>query len=311
MVKNILILLLLALLSVPFVSAADVGVAWQGKAAQTDQVFKGMTEELAIVAPDIKLEVQKELPKVDDVKAAVAAFEKTKKAVVILRSSGIDILKTTKLSIPAFFGACDSPVEMGLITSYESTGGNFTGVTYALPYEDRLDAFASVVGKITAVHLIVEKGHASSPAAIAGTKKACEGKSITFTYTEAATPDEAIAAAKAVEGKVTCVILGAQSLLTDGDTAGKIQAALSKTPVVAYADKSIKAGALCGLVADNEKLGRELGDSIKAVVMDGKKPSAVAVVTDLKPKLYINSTVAEKLGIKVPFDVLRTAKLVK
>ena len=69
--------------------------------------------------------------------------------------------------------------------------------------------------------------------------------------------------------------------------------------------------ALCGVVADDVKLGGMLAESVVDVLVKGKAIKDVPVKTDPKPRLVINIATAKRLGLEISFEILETAKIIE
>jgi putative tryptophan/tyrosine transport system substrate-binding protein len=95
------------------------------------------------------------------------------------------------------------------------------------------------------------------------------------------------------------------------DKTEDIVSAANQTPVVAYSKNPVIKRALCGFVADDEKLGYLLAKSLVEVLVEGKAIDSVPVKVDGEPKFFLNAKTAEKLGIEVPFSILDAATIIE
>ncbi len=299
-----------------------VGVAWYGKSGMADTVAKGLEESIKASIPGVQLECHPSLKDAEELDGVVKQFQQDKDAMVILRSNGAQYLIENPPTIPTFIGACNNPVDLGVIKNLKSPEGNITGVTYSLSVETQFETFRAIVPKIKSMVLLLEEGHPSSAIDQAGTKELCKKLKIEYQEkfckvyknkegkvddeTRQKTFQEVTAAVEEFKGKVSIIVLGNQALFIDN--AKVVMDAAGKTPVLAYSAKSVKDGALCGLSADDLKLGRMLGDSIAEVLVKGKAIKEVPVKVDLKPQLYINVKTAEALKLEIPYEILSVAK---
>jgi len=312
--KHVGILLVGCLMVALMIAAAQakdtikIGIAWESKSAMAERVTKGMVESLKKLAPQIQIEYQKNLKDIKALGEVIKCFEREKAGMVIMRSSGSKYLVKHQPTIPTFIGACNHPVQLGVLKNMGAPEGNITGVTYALPHEMQFKTFLMVLPEMKSVLLLLEKGHPSSPLDQKGTKAACRKLNIDYSDRVCKTIEEAVEVAKQNSGKVSCIILGAQALLIDN--AAKIVAGAGSVPVVSYTEKPVEDGALCGLVVDDFKLGKMLGKSVVDVLVKGKAIRDVPVKLDLKPQIHINAKTAKKLGVKIPANVLDVAKIV-
>lgn len=94
----------------------EIGVMWIGKSAMPERVLKGMLVTLKEKAPNITPEIKMALPDEESAAKVYADFQKTKAAIVFLRSTGSKFMGKNPPSIPAFVGATSNPVELGAMT---------------------------------------------------------------------------------------------------------------------------------------------------------------------------------------------------
>ncbi len=295
--------------SFSFALAIDVGVAWVGKSGMANRVTKGFNEAMKTIAPEIKLEYHEQLNSLDELAVLTEKWKTEKAGMVILRSNAAKWLAKNPPSIPTFIGGCNHPGQLGAVKNLEEPEGNITGVTYYLPIKQQFEIFSEIIPEMNSILLLIEKDHPSSIIDSEGTKKVCSQTGIKYNEQICASTSEAVAAVKAIGGKTSAIIIGNQAVVIDG--AKEILAASGNTPVLSYSSKPAKVGALCGFVADDEKLGNMLAESLVEVLKNGKAIKDVPVKVDLDPKFYVNAKTAEKLGIEIPFAILEAAVVVE
>jgi len=291
------------------VSAAEIGMAWAGKSGMSDRVTAGFEQGMKELAPDIKIEYQKELGTIDDLAQVAKKWEKEKNGMVLIRSNAAKWLAQNPPTIPTFIGGCNNPNELGAVKNLQAPEGNITGVTYYLPVESQFEVFKAIIPNMKSVLLLLGKNNPSAVVDQAGTKAVCEKLGITYNEKLCDTREDAIAAVNEFKGKVSVIIIGNQALHIDN--AENIVKAAGTTPVLSYSSKPVKAGALGGFVADDKKLGYMLAESVVAVLKNGKAIKEVPVKVDPDPKFYVNSRTAEKLKIEIPFTILETATVIQ
>lgn len=288
-----------------------VGFMWFGKSGMAKRVTKGFDDYMKKTAPDIAIEYVKELADKDAAMKVYKRFQEEKDALVFLRSNGAKLMGKTPPKKPAFIGGCSHPVVLGITDSLEKPSKNATGVTYYLAAERQIKVFKKVFPNLQSVGLIVEKGHPSAQVDNSETTAASKKEGIKFYVRECAAAGEIPDAVKAlVEKKADIIIIGNQALIIDN--AAMVAKNAGSVPVVSYAEKPIKKGsALCGLVPDDEKLGRMLADSLIQVIKDGKKVKDIPIKTDPAPKFVINIPMMKKMGVKIPGHLLKYAKKIQ
>lgn len=286
-----------------------IGVAWQGKSGMAKRVFQGVRDVIETNAPEIGIELQKNLPSEKFLHQVATRFQKEKTAMVILRSNGVAYLKNNPVSIPTFIGGCNDPLELGLIHNKEAPTGLITGVTYAISYEKQFEIFKQLLPQLRSILLLTEDGHPGSKVDRKGTKTVCKKFSLAYNEAVCATLEEAIKAVHSYSQSVDAVIIGNQALLFDN--ALDIIVAARTTPVLAYTKWPVYDGALGALSVDDVKLGRMLGQSIIDVVINKKPIQSVPIKYDHHPKLYINIDVIRREGRQIPIDILYDAEIVE
>ena len=285
-----------------------VGVAWESKSPIADHVLTGFQAAMKELAPTIEIEVQGNLKDIGALSEVVQRFEKEKNAVVLLRSTGAKYYIQKKLTIPGFFGGCDDPVSLGVLKNDKAPEGNCTGVTYAVPYLNQLETFQKIAPNVKSVLLLLQEGHPTTPLLQTGTKTACDQLKIKYTEKFCKTKEDALMAVKEADAPGLAVVCGTQVLLLDN--AALIANAI-KSPVLGYSEKLVLDGALCGLVADDNKLGGMLAESVIDVLIRGKAIKDVPVKTDPDPQLIINGECVKRLNLEIPFDLLQSAKIIE
>lgn len=291
------------------VASTDIGVAWAGKSGMSKRVVKGFDKGMAELAPDIKIEYQKELASIEDLSKVAAKWQNEKKAMVLLRSSAAKWLAKNPPSIPTFIGGCNHPTELGAVKNLDKPEGQITGVTYFLPIETQFEIFKAILPSMQSILLLLEEGHPSAAIDQEATKAITKKLGIAYNEKFCKTTADMTAAVGKFKGKVSAIVIGNQALLFDNTET--IVKAADKTPVLSYSAKSVKSGALGGFAADDEKLGYMLAQSVADVLKKGKAVKDVPVKVDPDPKFFLNAKSAQKLEIEVPFNILESATVIE
>ena len=295
--------------SVGYTADVKIGVAWIGKSGMTNRVVSGLQEVLKTFDDSIEIEYQKELDSAESLAEIVKKWTTDKDGMVILRSNGAKWLIDNPPTIPTFIGGCNNPEQLGLLKDMNAPDGNITGVTYFLPVSTQFETFQAIVTDLKSVLLLLEEGHPGSIVDQDGTKAICEKLGIEYNEIFNKTKEDIFSAVEKFKGKVSTIIIGSEALIMDN--AAAIVEAAGATPVLAYSSKPVKVGALGGFVADDEKLGEALAESIIDVLINGKAIKEVPVKVDPNPKFYINVTTAEKIDIKIPYEILEMSTIIE
>lgn len=308
-IVSVLVIVGLTMFHTASASTLEIGMGWAGKSGMANRVAQGFEEGLKKFAPGVKVEYQKELASVDDLAGHVARWQASKKGMVLLRSNAAKWLGKNSPSIPTFIGGCNHPGQLGAIANLDAPEGNITGVTYFLSAKSQFQIFKEIIPNMTSILLLLGSGNPSAGVDQEGTKAVCREMNITYQEQFCASGEEAVAAVKQWQGKVSVIIVGNQAVVMD--KTDQIVAAAGKTPVVAYASNPVKMGALCGFVADDIKLGYQLAQSMADVLLNGKAVRDVPVKVDEKPKFFVNAKTAQAIGLEIPYNLLEMATIIE
>lgn len=290
-----------------FAENKKIGVLWYEKSGMAKRVLSGFMEVFKQKAPDVDLELKINLKNKDAAKKVYDDFQAGKDAILFLRSSGATFMKEFPTRIPGFIGAANNPEILGVIADNSKPQNNITGVTYYIKADKKLEVFKKVFPELKSVGLIVEGKHPSAAVDAAETKAACEAMGIGFELAKIADKGEVLKSAKELAGKVSLIILGNQTLVSDNSK--DVASVIGSVPMVSYMEKPVEAGdAVCALAADDEKLGRMLAESVYDVVVNGKKVEEIPVKFDPEPKFLLSEKAMKKWNVKVPEELLGTAK---
>lgn len=290
--------------------AKEIAVIWDTKSAMVTNLVMGFLPAIRQTAPDLKVTLYRELKGMDEAKRIFHECESKVDGIVFLRSSGAEHLSKIQPKVPCFVGACNNPYELGTIKNLRAPEGNVTGVTYFIPYEQRFGIIMSLFPNIKSVALLVERGHPSGPIEQVGTSDECKKRGISYKDVVASDLNELIQKTRDV-GKVDLYIISNTRLVMDNVVNLLPVANAFKTPMFSFADKPVKAGAVAGVAADDIKLGGLLAESVADVMVNGKPVAQVPVKMDPDPKISINQTMMESLGLRFPDSIMKRAQIVK
>ncbi len=289
----------------------EIAVIWEGKSRMTTNVAMGLLPGLRQLAPDLKVTLYRELK---DIQAAGKIFrdvEPKVDGIVFLRSSGAEFLASADPKVPCFVGGCNNPQELGTIKNLNAPEGKITGVTYFIPYEKRFEIIKSLFPNTKRIGLLLEKGHPSGPIEQRGTREQCDRLGITYNEVVASNLKELLDGTRPLLASVDLIIVGNARLVMDNFVNLLPILNQVKMPTFSFAEEPVKSGAVAGVAADDAKLGRLLAESVVEVVVKGKPVSQVPVKTDPDPRISINETMMNSLGLKFPDALLKKAELVR
>ena len=199
---------------------------------------------------------------------------------------------------PVVFSAVSDPLSAGLVESLEAPGANITGTS------DYLDT-ASVLNLIFAqnpdaqkIGLLYNVGQDSSTTPIAAAKAYLDDKGIAYKEYTGTTVDEVILAAQAAAAD------GVDAIFTPTDNTVmtaelSIYELLAEAGIPHYtgADSFALNGAFLGYGVDYANLGVETANMVAEILLDGKAPASLAVMTFDNGTATVNTETCAALGL--------------
>ena len=200
--------------------------------------------------------------------------------------------------IPVVFAAVSDPVAAGLVESMEAPAGGLTGTSDYLDTHAVMNLMFALNPDITKVGLLYDMGQDSSTTAIAAAKAYLEARGVEVVERTGTTTAEVLLAAQSL------VTAGVQAVFTPSDnTIMTAELTICDTfmdagiPHYCGADSFALNGAFLGFGVDYANLGRETGDMVADILLNGRKPAEVPVRTFDNGTATVNTEVCEALGI--------------
>ena len=194
---------------------------------------------------------------------------------------------------PIVFSAVTDPKTAGLVENTDKPGKNITGTSDVTLYKESLELLVKLVPGAKKVGIIQNPGEPNSVFALSETKK----------YAKAMGLDVLVGSANKVD---------AFYMLPDVTVAsgvdGFIKASLeTKKPIIVFGDGDVKKGGLASLGTNYVKVGQKTGE-IAVKILKGEKPGNIPVRGVTDADIFLNRKTAEMLGLKIPDDILKSAK---
>ncbi len=205
-------------------------------------------------------------------------------------------------TIPIVFSAVSNPVEAGLVTSFQETTGNITGVSNSIPIEDIFKLAATITPNVKTFGFVYNSSEINSTSGIQKAKAYCDKNGIKYKEaTITGTADLQQAASSLVEEVDAFFTPNDNTVASAMATYVKV-ATDAKLPIYAGADSMVKDGALATVGIDYTKLGKQTAAMIVRIV-NGQtiKENPVEQVAEYANMININT--ANQLGINISDDL--------
>jgi putative tryptophan/tyrosine transport system substrate-binding protein len=234
--------------------------------------------------------------------------EKPDVIVPISTPSAQAVVGATK-DIPVVFTAVTDPVGAKLVPDLEHPGGNVTGMSDLSPIGLHLDLIKEIMPKATQLGVIYNPGEANSIALLQLLEKEAPGHGLTVVEAPAPRSADVLAAAQSLVGEVDAIYVP-----TDNTVVAALEAVVkvgtdNQLPVFAGDTDSVPRGAIAALGFNYYDLGRQTGKMV-ARVLKGEKPGDLPVERIRTTQLFVNPGAARSMGINLPDEVIKRAKVV-
>ena len=214
----------------------------------------------------------------------------------------------------------DIPIVATAVTDYKTAklvkdnakpGTNVTGTTDMNPVEQQLDLLLKVVPNAKSVGTIYCSSEVNSQLQVDILKKAATAKGVTIKEATVSNVNDIQQAARSLVGKVQAIYVPTDNVLASAMPTLVSVTEEAKLPVICGEGGMVKAGGVATLGVDYYKLGFQAGEMAADILGGKSKPADMAIQAQKEFKAMVNLKEAEKIGLKVPEDVLKGAELVK
>ena len=202
--------------------------------------------------------------------------------------------------IAVVYTAVSDPVGSGLADEEGNSVGNITGTSDKLPVEEQLKMIRELLPDAKKIGILYTTSEANSVSAIAEYKEKVGDYGFELVEKGITNTSEIALATDDLLSQVDCI-----SNLTDNTVVSSLATILDKAnaaniPVFGSEIEQVKLGCLAAEGLDYVALGKQTGKMAAKVLKGEKKASEMPFETITEAGLYLNTKVAENLGITVP-----------
>lgn len=225
--------------------------------------------------------------------------------VAIATPSAQAVVAATK-SIPVVYAAVTDPVAAQLVTSFEASGTNVTGVSDKLELEQQIQVIKQILPDARKVGMVYNPGEANSVSVVEELRTLLPTMGMSLVEATAPRTVDVGAAARSLVGKVDViytstdnnVVSAYESLAKVGNDA--------RIPLVTSDTASVARGATAALGLDYYEMGRQAG-RIAVRILKGEKPGDIPSETSDKLALHLNALAARKQGVTLSAELRDSA----
>lgn len=209
--------------------------------------------------------------------------------------------------IPVVYTAVTDPVAAELADKDGNPVGNVTGTSDTLPVEEQLKMIREMMPDAKTIGILYTTSEANSVSAIATYESLVDQYGFTLETKGISQTSEIALATDDLLTKVDCI-----TNLTDNTVVASLPTILEKAnekgiPVFGSEIEQVKIGCLAAEGIDYIQLGKQTGKIAAQILKGEKKASEIPYEIISEPGFYVNTKVAENLGIEVPSDLADSA----
>ena len=209
--------------------------------------------------------------------------------------------------IPVVYTAVTDPVAAELADKDGNPVGDVTGTSDTLPVEDQLKMIREMMPDAKTIGILYTTSEANSVSAIATYESLVDKYGFTLETKGISQTSEIALATDDLLTKVDCI-----TNLTDNTVVASLPTILEKAnekgiPVFGSEIEQVKIGCLAAEGIDYIQLGKQTGKIAAQILKGEKKASEIPYEIISEPGFYVNTKVAENLGIEVPSDLADSA----
>lgn len=207
---------------------------------------------------------------------------------------------TADNNIPVVFAAVSDPTneKVQLVDSLDKPGKNITGTSDYLDTEAVLKLISIQNPNVKNIALLYDAGQDSSATPIAAAKKYFDANGISYKEYTGTTVDEvSLAVDSIIADKMDAVFTPTDNTIMKAELSIYEKLADAKIPQFTGADSFALNGAFLGYGVDYANLGVKTADMIAEVLIEGKNPGDIPVLTFDNGTATINTDICAKLGL--------------
>ncbi len=236
------------------------------------------------------------------------AKEKPNVIVAISTPSAQAIAKTT-VGIPVVFTAVTDPLGARLVPDMNRPGGYTTGISDLAPIKKQFDLIKEITPGARAIGVLFNPKESNSLTLVRLMKMAATNGFMTIVEAPVATSSDVAAAAVSLIGKADVIFIPTDNTVIAmlGDV---IKVGIdNQIPVYTGDIDSVKHGAIAAVGFDYYSVGFQTGNLVVRI-LKGARPGTIPVAVVEETFLHVNPGMAEKMGVRIPQDVVDRADVV-
>ena len=214
-----------------------------------------------------------------------------------ISTSAAQSLASVADETPILFTATTDPEGAGLVESMESPGGNITGTSDMVPFEEQIELLISIVPESERIGIIYNSSEPNSEIQADLATKAIEESSREAVIMTVTSTNDVQQVAERLMSEVDAVYIPTDNTLSSAAVTVGGLAIENQIPVVAGSIDHTAEGGLATYGIDYKSLGKQTGKMAVEILENNISPADLPVETAEVLELFVNEEMAESLGI--------------
>lgn len=220
--------------------------------------------------------------------------------------SAVAVAQKTEL-IPIVFGAVTDPIDARLVASWETPGGNITGVSDLVEAAPQLEFFKKILPDARRVGITFNPGEPSASRTVRALKANAEKYDMQIVEAPAYKSTDVRSAASSLVGKVDFLYIVPDNTIGSALDVMSDISLENRIPLLSCETGAVEKGkAIAALSFDYYKVG-QLAGQLAAAILDGARPDTMSVQTLGELDVVINIANAKEIGVVIPQGVVEQA----
>jgi len=208
--------------------------------------------------------------------------------------------------IPIVFAAVSNPVEAGLVTSFDQTTKNITGVSDSVNVNEILSLAQSLVPSLKTIGFVYNSSEINSITAIERAKEYCSSHNLAYKEATVTNTSDVQQAVTSLVGSVDAFFTPDDNTIASSMATYTQIANENKLPIFVGADSMVKDGGFATVGISYTLLGKQTAQMAKRILIDGESISQNPVEQLSEYSKIINTSTAKKINITLSEDLLKT-----
>lgn len=238
-------------------------------------------------------------------------IDKKADVLVGIATPAAQVLANNTKDIPIVLGAITDPKSANLVADNQRPGGNITGVSDQSPVDAQLALALKLLPDLKTIGVLYSSAEDNS--AFQAEKLVSEAEKLGMTVKKYPVPssNEISQMVQVMSSEVDAIYLPTDNVIANAmqivvDIANK-----NDVPIIPSVDTMVEQGGLATVGINQYELGLQTGRMVADILSGKSVPATTPIYTFTTGDIIINQKQADKLGIKIPADILAEAIITK